>query len=313
MAVAVVSWNTRTLLSRCLASLEHDAAAGRAEVWVVDNASSDGSPELVRNEFPWVKLIASEQNLGFGAAVNLVAARTDSTWVAPSNADVRVSDGALTALLESGARHLEAGALAPQLILPDGSTQHSVFPFPSVPFTLAYLTGITRMSPRIARRWCIDGGFDPATERRVPWAVGAFLLVRRDAWDEIGGFDRQQWMYAEDLDLGWRLARAGRSTWYVPSAAVFHDESAATTLAWGGERYARWHASTYRWLARRKGAAYARLLAALNVGGFQARAAFLLAQSVAGRAGAGESRRRALDAAHAHAVGLRPRRLEHVR
>ena len=76
VAVAVVSWNTRELLAACLRSLQPEADAGRAEVWVVDNASTDGSPDLVREEFPWATLVASEDNLGFGPAVNLVAART---------------------------------------------------------------------------------------------------------------------------------------------------------------------------------------------------------------------------------------------
>lgn len=308
-----MSWNTRNLLAQCLRSLRPDAAAGLAEVWVVDNASCDGSAQLVEAEFPWVRLVASDQNLGFGAAVNLVAARTSSPWIAPSNADIRLSEGALAALLDGAARDPRAGALAPKLILSDGSTQHSVFPFPTLPFTLAYLSGLTRLSPRLARRWCIDAGFDPTAERTVPWAVGAFLIVRRSAWDQIGGFDAEQWMYAEDLDLGWRLARAGWSTRYVPAACVFHAESAATTLAWGGERYARWHASTYMWLASRRGSLYARLLASLNVCGFGLRAIALLAQTLLGSAAAREQRRHALYAARAHAVGLRPGRLGQVR
>jgi N-acetylglucosaminyl-diphospho-decaprenol L-rhamnosyltransferase len=91
VAVAVVSWNTRELLAGCLRSLAPEADAGRAEVWVVDNASSDGSPELVRDEFPWAQLVASDENLGFGRAVNAVAERTESDWIAPANADAKPS------------------------------------------------------------------------------------------------------------------------------------------------------------------------------------------------------------------------------
>ncbi len=88
---------------------------------------------------------------------------------------------------------------------------------------------------------CLEGAWDPQRPRRVPWAVGAFLLVRRPAWDAIGGFDPAQWLYAEDLDLGWRLARAGWATRYEPRARVRHHESAATGQAWGSdERTARW-------------------------------------------------------------------------
>lgn len=308
VTVAVVSWNTRDLLERCLESLRADAHAGLAEVWVVDNASGDGSAELVGERFPWVRLIASEENLGFGAAVNLVAERTATEWLAPANADVRLVPGALRAMVEEGARHPEAGAIAPRLVLPDGATQTSVHPFPSLPFTLAYLAGLTRLSLAAARHWRVGRGFDPELAQEVPWAVGAFLLVRRAAWDQVGGFDPEQWMYAEDLDLGWRLARAGWRTRYLPAARVTHDESAATTRAWGAERYDRWHLSTYRWLARRRGGSYARLIATVNVGGFLGRAAALWPLAVLGHRGAADARRAALDAARAHSTGLRSRR-----
>src|SRR5207248_5839790 len=95
---------------------------------------------------------------------------------------------------------------------------------------------------------------------------------RRKAWEAVGGFDAAQWMYAEDLDLGWRMRRAGWRTHYVPSACVFHAQSAATTQAWGAARHARWHASTYAWIARRRGSLIARLTAGINIAGFGARA-----------------------------------------
>jgi GT2 family glycosyltransferase len=314
VTVAVVSWNTRTLLARCLDSVRADAEAGLADVWVVDNASSDGSPELVRDGYPWVKLIASQVNLGFGAAVNEVAARTDSQWVAPANADTRLTEAALPRLLAEGDAHPEAGVIAPRLILPDGSTQHSVYPFPTIPFTLAYVSGAVARSRRLSRHWCIDDGFDPEVAREVDWAVGAFLLVRRSAWRAVGGFDPGQWMYAEDLDLGWRLSRAGWKARYVPEAHVHHAESSATTQAWGAARYARWHASTYAWMARRRGWPLTRLSAAITVGGYLARAAAATPGARRGRREAEIARQGALESARAHAVGLRPReRLRRVR
>jgi GT2 family glycosyltransferase len=300
IAVAVVSWNTRALLGECLESLEPDAASGLAEVWVVDNASSDGSAELVRQRFPWARLIASDANLGFGAGVNLVADRTRTPWLAPANADVRLTDGALQRLLDEGESHPRAGVIAPRLILPDGSTQHSVYPFPTVPFTLAYVSGAVARSRRLSRYWCIDQGFDADRGREVAWAVGACMLVRRRAWDTVGGFDTRQWMYAEDLDLGWRLHRAGWGARYAPEARVFHAESAATRQAWGGERHARWHASTYAWMLRRRGAPIARIVAAINVAGFLMRA---------GLSSTEQTRRDAFHAARAHAIGLRRREL----
>lgn len=314
VTVAVVSWNTRSLLADCLRSLWSSVEAGRAEVWVFDNASTDGSPEMVRESFPWARLVASSENLGFGAGVNEIARRTATPWIAPANADISLAPDALSILLEEGARHPEAGAIAPRLILPDGSTQHSCYPFPTVPFTLAYLTGATGRSRRLARRWHIGPGFDGAHSQEVPWAVGAFLLVRRRAWDEVGGFDDAQWMYAEDLDLGWRLMKAGWRTRYSSRARVHHVEAAATNQAWGGARHLRWHASTYSWLARRRGLRYAQLLAVVNVVGFLLRAAILRTAGLAGNESARQAWPSAVEAARSHSVGLRPRgHLERVR
>lgn len=307
VTVAVVSWNTRDLLSQCLSSLRPDVENEIAEVWVHDNASGDGSAEMVRREFPWVRLIASRENLGFGAGVNRVAARTRTPWLVAANADVAFAPGALNTLIEQAERHPGAGALAPRLILPDGSTQHSAYAFPTIPYTLAFVTGLGRLSRRLARRWCIGPGFDPDEDREVPWAVGAALLLRREAWDEVGGFDDAQWMYAEDLDLGWRLRQTGWHTRYVSGARVTHAESAATTQAWGDSRSDRWHQATYSWIIRRHGAGYARAVAAINVAGFRARAAGLRAFTAAGSHQARRAHTDAMNAAGLHRLGLQSR------
>jgi len=266
VAVAVVSWNTRDLLRECLASL---AGEPLAEVWVVDNASADGSAEMVQAEFPEVRLVALQENAGFGPAVNLVAQRTSAPFIAPANADIAVRPGALRALLDAAARNPRAGILAPRLELLSGETQHSVYAFPTLPFTLAFNLGL---ATRLGDRLCLEGHWSAERERDVDWAIGAFLVVRREAWDAAGGFDAQQWMYAEDLDLGWRVARAGYTTRYVPSARVRHHASAATTQAWGDERTLRWLRSTYSWLLRRRGLVRTRATALVNVLGAYARA-----------------------------------------
>lgn len=254
VAVAVVSWNTRALLDACLASLRTEHEAGRAEVWVVDNASRDGSAAMVTERHSWVTLIASEENLGFGAAVNLVAQRTASPFLAPANSDLQLRPGALAALVAAARDHPEAGTLAPRLVLPDGSVQHSVHPFPTVVTGLLLSTGLARLPP-VARRLSLHGHFDPDRPREVDWAHGAFLLVRRTAWEMVGGFDPEQWLYAEDLDLGWRLRRAGWPTRYVPGAHVRHEVSAATSAQWGErERALRTQRSAYAWMLTRQGA-----------------------------------------------------------
>jgi len=276
VSVAVVSWNTRELLRRCLESFAPEVESGRCEVWVVDNASTDGSPEMVRAEFPWVKLEASQENLGFGPAVNLVAQRSSAPWVGIANADIALRPGAIDALLEAATADPEAGAIAPRLVLPDGSTQHSVFTFPTIASTLVVATGVGRAVPSVGERNLLIGMFDADRARRVPWAIAAFLLVRREAWDAIGGFDEHQWMYAEDLDIGWRLHKAGWQTRYEPRAEVEHESSASTEQAWGDAgKTERWQRSTYAWMLRRMGAPRTRAVAAIQIGGQMARLLWL--------------------------------------
>lgn len=265
VAVAVVSWNTRDLLAGCLRSLAPDAQSGRAEVWVVDNGSRDGSAQLVHDEFGWVKLVEPRENIGFGRAVNLVAERSSAPWVAAANADVALLPGALDALLGAAEFDPRAGILAPRLILPDGSTQHSVFSFPGVALSLVFGSGAWRLHAGLADRLCIEGAWDPERERTVPWAIGAFLLIRRDVFESVGGFDDRQWMYAEDLDLAWRVAGRGWTTHYVPRAQVRHAASAATMLAFGDARRRRHMAAGYAWMLRRRGRGVTAAFAVTNL------------------------------------------------
>jgi GT2 family glycosyltransferase len=277
VAVAIVSWNTRDLLRRCLESFATEVDSGRCEVWVVDNASSDGSAEMVAADFPWVRLEASKENLGFGPAINLVAGRTDTPWFGVANADIALQPGALDALIAAGAADPGAGAIAPRLILPDGSTQHSVYAFPTIGSTLVVASGAGRAIRSLGERNLLLGMFDAERPRRVPWAIAAFLLVRREAWDAIGGFDEHQWMYAEDLDIGWRLHKAGWETRYEPDARVEHESSASTDQAFGeGGKVERWQRSTYAWMLRRMGAPRTRAVAAIQIAGQAARLLWLI-------------------------------------
>jgi N-acetylglucosaminyl-diphospho-decaprenol L-rhamnosyltransferase len=267
LTVAVVSWNTSGLLERCLASLAADAEAGLADVWVVDNASTDGSAEMVRQRFGWAQLRALDENLGFGRAVNLVAEATSSPWVAAANADLEFEPGALRRLVEAGESRQDAGAVAPRLISPDGSTQHSLHPFPGVGLGVVYNLRLARVVPGLGDRLCLEGAWDPERRRSVDWAHGALLVVRREAFEQVGLFDERQWMYAEDLDLGWRLARGGWKSLYEPSARVRHEISAAARKAFADERHARHVAAAYTWMARRRGMLATWAYAALNTAG----------------------------------------------
>lgn len=309
VAIAVVSWNTRELLRDALRSMESDARDGRAEVWVVDNGSVDGSPELVEREFPWARLVRSTRNIGFGAAVNLVAERTHTLWIAASNADIALGPGALATLLEAGARDRGAGALAPRLLLPGGATQHSVHSLPTLASAALMSLGLRHVMRGLSERLCLPGAWDPERPRRVDWAMGAFLLVRRAAWEQADGFDPCQWMYAEDVDLGWRLRRAGWWTRYEPAARVRHAAGAATGRAeWAHAIDERKGWSTYAWMLRRRGPAITRGMAAINLIGVAVRWVVATPRSplsTSARPGAQRARLRAWW--RFHRCGLRPR------
>jgi GT2 family glycosyltransferase len=274
ITAAVVSWNTRELLLRCLDSLAPAVRAGSMDVRVIDNGSSDGSSQAAREHAPWAQVLEAGENLGFGRAVNLAAGGSDSKWLLVCNADIALEPGAINALL-AGGDFAQTGCVAPRLILPDGATQHSVHPFPTVPFTLGFSLGLQHLNPRLSDRLCLEGFWDPERARAVPWAIGACLLVRRRAFDDIGGFDERQWMYAEDLDLAWRLRDAGWITRYQPSARVRHESGAATLEAFGEERTIRFLSATYEMLWRRRGGIRMSATAALNIAGAAVRAAWM--------------------------------------
>jgi N-acetylglucosaminyl-diphospho-decaprenol L-rhamnosyltransferase len=279
VAVAVVSWNTRDLLDRCLRALRPAADAGLAEVWVVDNGSRDGSPQVVRERHGWTRLVEPGENLGYGRAVNLVAERTSSPWLAASNADVALRPGALERLLEAGEADPGAGAVAPRLVLPGGTAQHSVWAFPTVPVTAAENAGSRLLGRALSERLSLRAAWDPDRGGRVPWAIGAFLLVRREAWEAVGGFDAGLWLSAEDLDLGWRLRNAGWATRYEPAAVADHERSAATGQVWGENLPLHWQRCAYAWMLRRRGRARTATVAVLNMAGAGARLAVFAALS----------------------------------
>jgi GT2 family glycosyltransferase len=276
VTVAVVSHDTRELLLRCLASLADDVREGRVRVIIVDTASSDGSAAAARAAAPWAEIVQPGVNLGFGAAVNRAAAMSSSAWLAAANADVELRPGALSALLAAGVDP-RVGAVAPRLELDAGGVQHSVGPLPGVGVALTFALGMHRVLPRLGDRLCLPEAWEPDRPRDVPWAVGAFLMLRRRAFDDVGGFDEREWMYGEDLDLCWRLGTAGYRVRYVPGAVAGHAEAAATSTAFGDERRRRrrFMAATYRVIARRRGATWSRATAAINAAGAAGRLVWL--------------------------------------
>jgi N-acetylglucosaminyl-diphospho-decaprenol L-rhamnosyltransferase len=275
VTVVVVSWNTRELLARCLQSLRGEVDSRRALVWVVDNQSNDGSPTMVRSDFRWARLTVASANLGFGAGVNTVAHEAETEWIVAANADVEVEPGALDALVEAGGRRPDAGVLAPRLQLPTGEIQRSVFRFPRIGDQALAAVGAHRLSRHVADRLGFGELPAPGTEVEVDYAMGAFLMFRRLAFEAVGGFDPRQWMYAEDMDVSWRLRRAGWTTVYVPQATVRHVGGAAASIAFAEGVPMLKLAAHYAWLERRRGRPAMLAIAVINLLGAAARLTYL--------------------------------------
>ena len=196
------------------------------KVIVVDNGSGDGTVEMVRGEYPEVELHANESNLGFSAATNIGIRAGDATYVLALNPDTRVTEGALEKVTEVLERHGEVAVAGPSLVREDGTPDHAAKrSFPTPLSALGHFTGAGRRprSPAALSAYRAPG----VSSGRVDAVNGAFMLMRRSALDEVGGFDEGYWMYMEDLDLSYRLAQAGWSSWYEPGASVVHVKGAS--------------------------------------------------------------------------------------
>jgi N-acetylglucosaminyl-diphospho-decaprenol L-rhamnosyltransferase len=231
VSVVIVSWNTRDLLARCLQSV---GQSGSIEVFVVDNASSDGSAQLVRERFPWVHVIQNERNVGFAAANNQAIRLSadcpgwQSQYIVLLNSDTEVQRGALDALMAFAQAHPRAGAFGPRLLNSDGRLQPSCHPMLTPGRELWRLFFLERIWPRATypmQRW------DLQTPRLVEVIKGACLLLRREALDQVGLLDEAYFMYTEEVDLCYRLARAGWQLWWIPQAEVVHHEAQSTRQA----------------------------------------------------------------------------------
>jgi GT2 family glycosyltransferase len=258
VSVAVINYNTRDHLRACLASVvpEHPA-----EVIVVDNASTDGSAEMVPCEFPDVTLIAREDNPGYGAAANRAIAASSGDVVLLLNSDTRILPGALTDIVDYAERNPAAAIVGPRLLNQDGSFQRSCFPWPGAGAALfeeivgsSRITGIPVLRERFWRTWSHD------RPRKVPWVLGAALAIRREAFEAVGGFDPSFFMYFEETDLCKRLWQAGWEVHFSPEAEIVHVGGASTTQQ-RATMYAQLYVSMLRFVEKHDGAAARQRLA----------------------------------------------------
>jgi N-acetylglucosaminyl-diphospho-decaprenol L-rhamnosyltransferase len=255
LTVVTVTYSPGAHLDRFLASLSH-ATERPVTVVMADNGSTDGAPEEAVERHPNARLFRTGANLGYGAAVNRAVASYlddaesgDAEFFVVANPDVVWGPRSIDAMLEAARRWPRAGALGPLIRDPDGSVYPSarhqpslirggmhavVHPFwKSNPWTAAYRQD--RMEP---------------SERAVGWLSGSCLLLRREAFDEVDGFDERYFMYMEDVDLGDRLGQAGWLSMYVPTAEILHDKGHATGRD-PARNLAAHHRSTYTFLADR--------------------------------------------------------------
>ncbi|MDB5058700.1 MAG: glycosyl transferase family 2 [Chloroflexi bacterium] len=225
VTVVIVSFNTRELLRRCLECLE----SARFTVWfetvVVDNASRDGSPEMVHALFPRVRLIESSRNLGFAAANNLALRQACGQYALLLNSDTEIAPGLLDTMVAWAERHPNAGAVGCKLVNGDGSLQRSCWRFPTPVRAIAEAFGLTQLLHKYSnyREW------DYGSERQVDFAIGACLLLRLDALRKVSFFDERYFLYAEEADLSRRLSEHGWQTWYTPACTVVHRGGASAT------------------------------------------------------------------------------------
>jgi len=229
VSAIVVSFNSRAYLERCLGSV----LGAVDDVVVVDSASSDGSGELVRERFPSVRIIELQENRGFGAAMNVGVEATDGDYLLLLNPDAWATDGAVATLVECAEGDVLAGIVGPRLSNPDGTLQRSVRGYPT-PWRLATEYFFLRwLAPRSRLFNSFYGaGFDHGSTANVEFLVGAALLVRRSAFDEIGGFDPDFFMFNEEVDLSYRMKHAGRRILFCPEAEFAHVGGASTTPVW---------------------------------------------------------------------------------
>lgn len=238
LSIVIVSWNVQEKLKACLKSLlavsRLEPQGGRVcamgdqtvDVWVVDNASHDGSVQMVREQFPWVHLIASERNLGFTRGNNAALEHCRGRAVMLLNPDTEIGDpDAIVRMLDYLWDHHDVGVVGPRLVYGDGSAQPSRRRFPTFATGLFESTLLNEWWPR--NRWA--GRYrmaDVPTEsiQDVDWITGACMLIRRQALDDVSFFDEQFFMYSEELDLCKRIRDMGWRIVFYPDALIIHHE-----------------------------------------------------------------------------------------
>lgn len=233
LSVIIVSYNTRQLLDDCLQSLEQAVAPdGGLEIIVVDNASGDGSPQMVQQKYPHVQLVSSPTNRGFSAANNMGTAVSTGRYLLFLNSDTRISSQSLIQPLHYLQTHPTAGAITVQLVYPTGQRDpdnHRGFPTPWN--ALCHFSGLNRLFPRNPR---FNGYFQSYLDfnqtHPVEVIAGSFMMMPRPLFEQLGGWDETYFFYGEDIDLCYRIHQSGHHIIYYPHVEVIHYKGASSGL-----------------------------------------------------------------------------------
>ncbi len=229
VSAIVVNYNTRNLLADCLRAF-YACSDVPAEAVVVDNASTDGSVEMVAREFPEAKVIRQRSNMGFGRANNAGLQVAEGRFILLLNPDVTAMPGCVGRLADFLLVRPDAGAVGPRLQRPDGlldDTARRGFPSPAASFF--HFTGLGKVFPRSEKLNRYAMGHLPATDmHEIDAGTAACLMVRRAAIDRVGFFDPDYFLYGEDLDLCYRLKSGGWKVFYLPTARAVHARGVAS-------------------------------------------------------------------------------------
>ncbi|MDO8671585.1 MAG: glycosyltransferase family 2 protein [Dehalococcoidia bacterium] len=223
LSVVIVSYNTREQLGNCLRSLSENPAGFQVETLVADNASVDGSPEMVANDFPTVRLIKIPENLGFAGANNRAIHEARGKHLLLLNSDTLVLPGALEEMVRAMENNPKAGAVGCRLLNADGTLQRSLRTFPNFFVHFIEMLELYRLlgSGRLVGR-VYPHNSDHRQARWIDWVPGACMLIRGKAMEQVGLLDEGYFMYAEDMDLCYRMKKHGWLTFFTPEAEIVH-------------------------------------------------------------------------------------------
>lgn len=218
IAVVIVNWNTKGLLRNCLHSVYETMRDMNYEVIVVDNASTDGSVVMVRREFPGVRIIENGINRGFGAANNQAFAVMQGRYALLLNSDTVLTEGAIHDLFLFMEDHADTALVCGQLLNEDGSRQNSMAPFPTLLTLLSNMSLLEYLFPRRfpSKRYMHDNPVE------IESAIGACVMVRQRAMEDVGVFDERYFFFFEETDWAYRMRMAGWKIYHVPSARIYH-------------------------------------------------------------------------------------------